>query len=244
VQLFSDLTRGLYVILGSIIGLRLLLLYRHSRQLPELLMAVCLISGGVIYNGGAWAWQRTGFPPAEYAALISGLLRPMLALSALCVAVFAWKTSRRTAAWAPVLVVLLTLALLLWIVDGWFSDPTINQRGVPWMSRSFALLLCYVWGAVESFLYYRNAKRQGRVGLPTDPLVTNRAFFLGLSFATFAVFWLASILFDVLARPAPLGILGVTGTLRVIGLWLAFLPPAALSSWLLRRAGAQREAQT
>lgn len=246
-QLFANISRGAYVLVGLIVGLRLLWLYRSSRQLPELLIGIGLISGGVLYNGYAWAaTTMTSFPPLEYAILFSNLIRPFLALSAITVAVFAWKTSRRDSAWAPFLVLFIAAGMLVWLASGWFRDPSspvapVNPRGFTWQSRGFALLIAYVWATVESFLYYRNARRRQRIGLSTDPLVVNQSLFLGLSFATFAVFWGLEISVVAIGRPPPLTILGVTGLLRILMIWLAFLPPAFFTRWLVRRSNAPQE---
>lgn len=240
-ELFSDLTRGAYLLLALIIGLRLLWRYRSSRQLPELLMATCLLSGGVLYNGFVFAWLRTSLPQSEHVGLIIDLMRPTLAVSALSVAIFAWRTARRDSAWAPFLVLTVAALMLVWLGNGWFGDPASSRRGFPWVARVLSLLTSYLWVAVESFLYYRNAKRRQRIGLPTDPLTKNQSFFLGLSFTTFSVFWGAAALSLVIGTPTPEGLLGVTGLLRVVGLWLAFLPPVAFTQWLLRRANAPSE---
>jgi hypothetical protein len=243
--LLENISRALYLLLSLVIGLRLLWLYRSSRQLPELLMAICLLSEGVLYNSSRWIATAFEGPWTENPDLVEGAVRPLLVLSSLSVAVFAWKTSRPHARWAPILVAVLGLPMVVFIIDGFrlgsdllgpFSSAGLVVRG--------AFLGCYLWAAVETLLYYRNARRRRRVGLEADPLITNRAFFLSVSFWSFVAFWMVVMSFTVLRQIWGVNfsaqwILGVTGTIRVVGLWLAFLPPRFFTERLVAAATAR-----
>lgn len=242
--MLSDVIRAAYVVLSLVIGIRLLLLYSRSRELPELLMAICLLSEGVVFNTIRWLRLSLETQTADYAALLESVSRPALAISAISVAVFAWRTVRAGSRWAPIAVLVLAAPMCAWVVARMFTELSVFEQSTAGvLTLRGAFLLCYVWAALEMQLYYRSAKRRERVGLEVDPLATHRVLFLSISFWSFAIFWLSALTFVSLSRNFDVSgvasqMLGAAGIVRVVALWLAFLPPKQLAQHLHGKAAA------
>lgn len=240
-SLVSEAGRFLYVLLSLVIGARLLRLFASNRKLPELLMAACLLCEGFVYNTLQWLTNIPSFPPDRYAAAYDAFAKPWIILSALSVAVFAWKVFHPQSRLAALFVALLALPMVVWVGWGVFPAQTGTPAASPiYLGRTGAMFLSYLWAATATFVHYRNYRRQRKVGLEVDPLQVNRSFFLGVAFSAFAAFWIVSLLavalgqYDVTVPRT--GLLASTGVIKVIGLWLAFLPPQALQKWLEGRA--------
>jgi len=114
----------------------------------------------------------------------------------------------------------------------------LHQNAFWWME--YGVIWTYpLWGACESFLYYRRMRKRARLGL-ADPLVANRFLLWGLaSVGTLTAVWLTSWPM-LLADPAAAARYGTfdflataaVGIATVTVYSLAFLPPAWYRRWL------------
>ena len=92
---------------------------------------------------------------------------------------------------------------------------------------SVARSTCIAWGAVESFIYYGQLRRRGRLGL-APPLVVNRFFMWGLGLSAMTLLMASTLLARAVdVDPAAFGwvlIESCVGMLGATTLWLTFFP--------------------
>ena len=220
----------------SVIGVRLLLLYRRSRQLPELIMGSSFLVGGVIGyifmllgTGGA---QAMGEDLAKLFFLVGYAL---ISAAVILTYLFVWRVFRSGARWAACLFFACTGVLLLGgvglaitLVPG---DSISRPTGVAavWLTVSLvARLVGYGWAAIESFRYWSMLKRRVAIGL-ADVATANRFYYWGVCTAAVVCIW-----FNLLAEqfvpwlvenPALSQMLSaVLGFVVAGSLWIAFFP--------------------
>lgn len=233
-----------FTVVSGIVGVRLLLLARRTRQLPEFCVGLGLLTVGAIgYPLSIAARLGVGGPAT---ALLTAISVTMSATGSAAIYYFTWSVFRRGAVWARLLCVASTVAMAAYAADGVYRSFTeapgwLGQVDAWFVVLQVATIFSYAWTAVESLRYYRMLRRRLALGM-ADPVVANR-FFLWFLSGVFAsagsgmVTLLAALggqpYDSVLGR----GAVGLGGLAASVVLALAFVPPRAYLRWL-RGAGA------
>ncbi|MFK7896825.1 MAG: hypothetical protein AB8G23_13365 [Myxococcota bacterium] len=232
-------------------AIRLLLLARRTREMPELLAGLFFLGTGL------------GVPLrilGHALALEGDRLGPWLTLAghlsfggATCaLAVFTWRVFRPKATWAKGLATGL-LAIQAGIAALLLFIPSASQEASPSMmlinsSRVIPLL----WAFLESFAYWRTMQRRLAIGL-SDPVVTNRFFLWAIWTGCLASLPLTALALRIasrllrdfgliqgqvsaadqaaIAHNAQIVFL-ITGFAGMIAISLSFFPPRRYLTWI------------
>lgn len=231
---------GAFFLVSSVVSVRLLLLARRTRALPELLIGTGLLVLGALGYPLAIAVPASADAPA----LQTGLALLHAALQTLgqgAIAVFTWRVFRPGAGWARA-VVGLFFAGLAALAAGQSAGPgwtrfAATQSG-PWAYLALFTLFSLGWAGVEALLYHRKLVRRLALGL-ADAAAADRMQLWAIAIlsafaisATVSAFRAAGHPLD----PSALGIvLGPLGLLSAGSMWLAFLPPERYVRWVEAR---------
>lgn len=237
---------GLVSVLTSwIVGGRLLLLARRTRQLPELLIGTALLCTGGIWNlFVSVGRQATALPDEARAALVAiGAAAGVAGMATL--ALFNWRVYRPETRWATALAIAIAALLVAAFAaqsatSGWAAFARTEQG--PWLLGTWLGVGIYGWSNVEAWRQHRMLARRRALDL-VDQVVADRMWLWAMAMA--AALAGASVLAacQILGVPVAGTVVGLTLTAVVAlaassFLWLAFLPPAA---YLARvRAAAER----
>lgn len=231
---------GAFAVTSLVIGTRLALLARRTRQLPEAAMAVAFLGAGAIGNtlgvlASLGVGGEAGHAPLQAVARIAGVA------GTLALFWFTWRVFRPTSRLAAVAFGAgVAIQLYTWLgharVFGIGADLTSLAWWWPLIATRSA---AYLWAGTEAVIYWRKMQRRRELGL-ADAVTTQR--FLLWSFGACAAFGIFVI---QMARTAIIGELGpsqltrdaasLLGLLSAIFVWTAFFPPAYYRRWVESR---------
>jgi hypothetical protein len=232
---------GAFFLASTAVSLRLLLLARRTRALPELLIGFGLLVLGSIGYPVAILVETTGDAPTLQLAF--SLLHALLqTLGQGAITVFTWRVFRPDAGWARALVYAFfggVAVLALWqnATPGWAAFAA--SKAGPWQHLPFFTLFSLGWAGGEALLYHRKLVRRLGLGL-ADAVATNRMWLWSLSILS--AFLISAIVSAMRASghemdPRSMGIvLGPLGLVSAGSMWLAFLPPHQYLHWVKARA--------
>jgi len=221
-----------FFIVALVVGVRLMLLWRRTRQLPELLMGIGVLGIGPVGFGAmvVGVMSISNLPVAN-AAFAFGWFAVVTGVLAKCV--FNWLVYRRRSIPAMVATVcvcaVMTGILILHGLDGHWA-PT---EALVWdaLARSVTQVGCLLWGSTESLLYWSKMKRREKLGL-ADPVVVNRFLLWGVG-AGFAglgtgIGVTAEVVLGIpsLQIPWVVSTSSAFGFAAAVAIYLAFVPPA------------------
>jgi hypothetical protein len=246
VQLVAALAGLLSVGVSLVIGLRLLLLWRRTRQLPELLIGLALLLAGGFWSALiAVGRQATGLSDdVRVAMIVVGSVCGVAGLSSF--ALFNWRVFRPTTSWAPAAAATLALALLgIWVAQGFSPGWLVyaNQERGPWNNATWIAAASYVWAFADARLQYSMLSRRQRLGL-ADPVITDRmrlwTWMTATSLVASAFFaTLQTLGIPVGGTPLGLSIAALAAVFTSTLLCLTFLPPAGYLESVRRRAAVE-----
>ncbi len=235
---------GISFIVASIVtGVRLLLVARRTRQLPEFALGLALfLLGGLGYPLTLLGEMGTFLPDAaRTAAILCNQLSSVVGLT-----LFTFFTTRvfrpeAAWAWASVWAIGLGFCGLFAYRAATVGFAPIALGGVNPMDMHSALTVVSLgWAGVESLIYQGRLRKRVLLGL-ADPILANRMglWALGMLCAMlltgiFAGFTAFNIPFNQ-TTPGILTI-GSMGSISAVSIWFAFFPPAAYVRWV--RSGA------
>jgi hypothetical protein len=242
-QLVSLVGFAVFFVVSLAIGVRLLLLWNRTGQLPELLIGAAILAIGPVALSAhlvAAAFRESRPALASGVALVAIL---SAATGTVTTAVFNGRVFRPEARWArlaPVGFYLLIVLALGWEagVTG-FADPL--ELGPGALLASGLLSICMLWGATESLLYWRQMRRRLELGL-AEPLITHRFLLWGLGIGAAgwgsALSLVGQTVLDRGMADVPLLMLSnsLHGLVAAVLMWVAFVPPVAYRRWLAARA--------
>jgi hypothetical protein len=234
-----------FFLVGLVVGVRLLAIWRRSRQLPELFAALAFLCLGPV----AFTLSVTG---SRLVALNPDLARPFAALASasagigsVCAAAFTVVVFRPESRMGRAGVALLAAALAAcWIGVGVTNGYDVRRApGAFRYAGQLARLAILLWASLEAFVYWSFMRRRLAYGL-ADPLVTNRVALWGVGMAMGAAA-LAIGFFGSTLRAAGLtaffeAAIAATGLVASAALLLAFQPPERYRAWIAGRASAAR----
>lgn len=239
----------MFGLLSSAVAIKLLLLARRTRQLPELSISLGVLLIGalglplaVVSRGADMKGTETGFILFSVGLLLVCAGHEMTYL-------FCWNVFRRTSSWAKAAVLISSgLFLFSWcklvsITHG-IADPELALEAVlPYSLMMLGMnVLGASWSGAESFRYWGMQKKRLKLGL-ASPLVVERFLWWGTSNFATAILGLTlmgctisgrSILTDPLS---PI-LINITGSVLVVTWALSFFPPKSYVLWVERRAAA------
>lgn len=236
-------------LVGAVVGARLLLLARRTRQIPELAIGLGLLLITVV---GAPLSTTGRLPFLVETPIGDGIFALGLAFSLGGIGllyVFTWRVFRAGARWAKAAVSLAGVALgcqwvgLLVASRAGRTMEQILPHTRPWALAIVATVaIAFGWTALESLVYHSRLRRRLALGL-ADPVVVNRLLLWGVS--AVAAWGLCTVLAGSmlvgqapLRDPLPLSIIGVAGLTTSLAWYLAFVPPEAWLRFVQRRASA------
>lgn len=221
---------------GVMVGSRLLLLARRTRELPELTLGLGLVLVAVLGGPLAAVARLPGLVGTASGTMLFGVGLALTHLGIGLFFLFTWRVFRRDTFGAMVAVLLAAAALggewvgLMSATLGGGTMEEIFPRSRPWgIAVVTTLALSFLWTAVESFRYYDRLRRRVALGL-ADPVVANR--FLLWALAGLAVVIVcgavaASMLLGIppMVNPLPLACIAFAAIAVSVCWTLAFLPP-------------------
>lgn len=229
--------------IGTIVGLKLLLLASRTRQLPEFTVGSALFCYATVAQTTLFVSSCLG-PDAPHGQHMALLALRLLAyyLTLLGLSVFTWQVFGVASRWRQALTTLIAVSAILTIGSAYWASW--NQLGIhgqlPFYARFGASPqygIVFAWMSAESLQYYRLMRKRQRLGL-ADPVVTNRFGVWGVSAGASSLL-IAGLLSVQLTRNILLGdeplssaLISATGLVNTVGWWLTFMPPAAYTRWL------------
>jgi hypothetical protein len=235
-----------YLLAVGVVGCRLLMLARRTRQVPERLLGLSLLLGGTLggpLEAAALAGKGEFDPAVAGGLLVAGKLFALAALALQCT--FVWRVFRPSEPWAPWLVALILvfpIAAFGQLLAGGMASSGEIPFSWFWVEQ-IGRVGASCWLVVEGVRYHGMMRRRLALGL-ADPLVTNRFLLWTLAGAASIVFMLTAVPPMFLAPHqhellllVDLVVFSVAGMAVSVLYLLAFLPPRAYRRLL---AGAER----
>lgn len=243
-QALAGVSFLLLVSCAWLVGVRLLLLARRTRALPETClgwMLVCLMGIGYPLAVGTQAETSLGLPLAK---LFQTLSTAFMDIGFGLALLFTWKVFRRESSWARAFSVAGFAALLFhcvvtsYVVIGLDNIARAVEANRHW--AIIAILVCFLgngWSAFESFRYRTLLQRRMALGL-ADPVVSNRFLLWGSLGVIASIGVLVNGYFlvtrvDVLTNPLAQSVTALIGITQAALLYLTFLPPPRYTRWLV-----------
>ena len=226
------------------VGVRLLLLWGRTRQLPELLIGIGVLGIGPVGFGSGVAGALLLERRPGLGALLLGTASLAASVGVVAKLTFNWRVYHpeapaaraATALGALVLAACFAVKLAQGFSHGLAPD-------LVYYLRVFVQIGALLWGAGEALRYHAMMRRRVRIGL-ADPVVANRFLLWGIGAGAAGVGSLvgtvAQLTTGVTLRDASWVTVSSSlhGLVAAIALWLAFLPPKAWREYVKARAAA------
>jgi hypothetical protein len=241
-QSLAGISMLITMIVTVTVGVRLLLVARRTRMLPELLFAITFISSGLGQAFGQLGMRVIWNDPGDLATFLNTLCFGAVVIGNLALWQATWRiyhSGDSIGRWICGLgsaVVIVGYGVR--IFDGDFVTATPGSRG--FLIHIVARAVLLTWTSYESIRYWRLLQKRLALGL-ADPIATNQILLWGYSaMATLATTLLIGGSIFALGRhplEIPSVVLMLTGAVLVISscMWCAFFPPA----WLRERIEAR-----
>lgn len=234
-----------FILVGGLVGAKLLLLARRTRALPELAVGLGVFLVAFVSYPLSLASLSPDLPPlAAKGIFAAGAVASAVGSSSIYV--FTWKVFRPDAGWARVLTLGAIGAIFAFAVvsivrvAGAEAPREIFRDGLS-VLRNVVTGFSYLWTAFEALRYYGLLRRRAALGL-ADPVVSNRFLLWGVSGVSATLGISVSTAVVLLGEPGaamhPVSMLavGVAGFTSSVSLYLAFLPPTAWLRFVVGRA--------
>ena len=238
-QALQAIGGGSFLLVSTVLSIRLIVLAIRNRALPELLLGLGFLLAGTL---GAVMEAGAGIIGVEQgwdiAAPALGLGKAFGLLGISCNLVFTWWVFRRHERWALALAVVLA-AVQLASFFGHASAGTFSSGAVApawfWLEL-VGRVLTPVWLGSESLLYYQRMRRRLDLGL-ADPVVANRFALWAIASATGTLFLLTSVPPRYLTEGSPWAAVDMVafalfGIATAGSYWLAFFPTRRYQRWV------------
>jgi hypothetical protein len=245
VQLVAFFGLGVFGVVSLVVALRLLLLASRTRQLPEFLIGLSLLTGGVLGRApiAAGASADSLSETLRVGLYMGG--RFMLVICCVAIGLLAWRVFQRDQAWARGLFLLLLAVLAIHSAAHVFVTPPgmpLNADLAGWIG-TVAKTGAFAWASWEALRYCRMLGRRASLGL-ADPVVANRIALWGVAAGLIGFLFLLNPVAKTFAGVAPespglLILQSLVGLVVAVCIALAFFPPRAYLRWIASRAAHQ-----
>jgi hypothetical protein len=236
-----------FILVAGSVGVRLLTLWRTTREKPEgllglglLLMSCVAMPLATIGRLPATAGEPVGklFFAAGIFAVASGVL---------LIVSFTREVFRPRSVLATV--GLGAASVLVTLAAGWMSwanytGANLEEIVVLMRPGSLCLMavlgLCFLWSSTESFAYYAPMRRRMALGL-ADPVVANRFVLWGLAAGgnvalIVVIMWCMHLNMVIFREPIPMAVIAVIGLVMSSAWFLTFFPPERYERFIRNRA--------
>lgn len=229
--LFALASTVCFVAVGGGVGIKLLLLARRTRELPEFTVGLGFFLVALVgYPLGLVAVAPGVDPAAARWAFAASTVAVSVGSSSIFV--FTWRVFQPGHAWARMLAwtAIAGLAAVGWLA---IHDVHVGPNGrlvdVWLVPRQLIVGISYAWSAIEGLRWYRLLRRRLPLGL-ADPVVANRFLLWGLAgvFASGGIAGSTAVALaghDPAGHPVSMLSIGLAGFATSIAIYLAFLPP-------------------
>jgi hypothetical protein len=245
VMLLQTFSGAIYMLIITVVAIRLLMLARRNRGLPEFLLGLSLLLGGTfgasMEAGGMAVMASVEDLTVVGKLLLAGKLFGLVAL--VCQGLFIWKVFRPEARWAPAMVGLMFAcsgtALLGFWLHGTFTTAQIPMSWF-WLEL-IGRTMGSVWLVSEAVRYYRLMRKRMHLGL-ADPVVCNRFLLWAVAGSCGVAMMLTAVpplLFPLSTHPLmawDIVMFSTAGIGFCIAYSLVFFPPASYLRWVGQRA--------
>jgi hypothetical protein len=239
----SVLGFGAFLLVSLVVGVRLLLLARRTRLLPELSIGVALLSLGPLGYGLLFAARTIPELPSRRAVGLTLCGLCGLAVGSSALYFFVWRVFRPVEGWARAFAFVGFVVLAISTMGDMVTRALSTLEGAGlWFWVAFVMRAApLAWGAVEAFRYWGMMRRRQVLGL-AEPVVTRvlaywgvgagcAALAFGLALATRALTGLS-----VQSVPRANAAVSLLALVAAAAIWLAFFPgPSAASGARLAR---------
>ncbi len=220
-----------FFVVALTVGVRLLLLWGRTRQLPELLMGIGVLGIGPVGFGFMLVGAASHSNPAiENVAFGVGTLAVAAGVMATCI--FNWFVYRPSSVAAMTVTIGVGIMFLSILVVHTIDGRWAPAAAMTWdsLARSLTQVGGLLWGSGESLYYWSRMRRRQNLGL-ADSVVVNRFLMWGLG-AGFAgagtgIGVAAEIVTGVPALQIPwvVSTSSAFGFVAAVAIYLAFVPP-------------------
>ncbi len=218
-----------------VVGLRLLLLARTSKELPEILLGSNLFLLGVLKFSMLLGLHVLDAPVMN----VNVWINILYIISHMLFYVTWWRVFRPRSVWAVCLCLAagfcLTIGFVVQLAMGW-DTPAGAWTNWYHVLRIWIAAGAFIWGAIECFTYVYKLRRQISLGLAA-PSLALRFGLWGVAQATtfvLALLIFINIEFGSISDTAIHIIWPVINFLNGICWWVSFLTPAFVKQWLDR----------
>ena len=235
-----------FFIASSVVGVRLLLLWRRTRELPELLIGLGVLGIGPVGFGFLTVGELcvAGAPSLARVLIGTGLVAMSVGSGAKYV--FNWRVYHPQSAALKACVGIACALLGVCLLWEWESTGfrTLVRPGSSYFLRIGLQVGCLLWGSSEALRYWNRMRRRMRLGL-ADPVVANRFLLWGLGAGAAGIgsavggamqWWTGQ---PPLEMPWVMLSSSLHGLAAAVAMWLAFVPNAAYTRMIRARAVAR-----
>jgi hypothetical protein len=247
-KVFAVLGFLAFFVASLAVGVRLILLWKRTRQWPELLIGIGVLGIGPVGFGSmmvGMALLGSSAPPlAAQCAFAFGSLSACCGVVAQ--SVFAWRVyhpdSRVLLAGIVAIGLALAISLGLRGLQSGFVPSALPDTST--LAQSALQVGCLLWASCEALRYWRLMKKRERIGM-ADPVVGNRFLLWGIAAGAAGVGsgvgTVASLVLAVPSLQIPWVVFSSSlhGLTAAVAMSLAFMPPAGYLRWV-RSQGAAR----
>jgi hypothetical protein len=232
---------GAFLLVSAVVSIRLLLLARRTRGLPELLIGSgLLILGAIGYPLSIVIERSAGAPALQTGLAMCHAVLQILGQGA--IALFTLRVFRAQEGWARALVYGFLggmVALAAWQSAGVGWAAYAATKAGPWANVGLFSLFSLGWAGTEALLYHRKMVKRLALGL-ADAAAADRIRLWAVSIlASFAISVTVLCLRATghAMNAQAMGIVvGPLGLVSAITMWLAFLPPHRYLRWIEARS--------
>jgi len=226
------------------VGVRLLVLWRRTRQLPELLIGIGVlgigpVGFGAILLGTTLVGAGVVAPDTPLGQIPFALGSLTIVVGVFAVCIFNWRVyhpERRAIALLVAIIGMLLAGLCIHqgLTRGYV--PAERPEGLTLLQSSLQVG-ALLWGSLEALRYWWQMRRREALGL-ADPVVTNRFLLWGIGAGAAGLGTAVGVVASVVTSVPPLQIPWVVasssahGMLAAVAMWLAFLAPSGYLRWV------------
>lgn len=239
----------LCAIVGTLVGLKLIVIGNRTRRLPEFTIGAALFSYAALSQPALLVSQVLGEDVSVALRMGLGVVRVLtFYVTLVALSIFTWRVFGPESRWRQALAAGISVTALvsgcaniwsLWLLVS--ANATLPLHSRIGMIPHYALV--FGWVSLEGLRYYFLMRKRRALGL-ADPVVTNRFFVWGAGEGVASLVVLA-LFVAVLGRgelrptdPLVAAFITLTGLVNALVWWLTFTPPAAYLRWVRGSAAA------
>lgn len=220
-----------FTLASAVVGVRLLLLARRTRQAPELAMGLAFVVSAAVgfplLTAASLVGQDPGSQDVARALMTAGTFMTFCGYVGLGIG--CWRIYRPAERW-PLLAIALGGAVVLAASATVALAEELTIRELAFWPGVCVGALTFSWNAAESFLLHGRLRRRLALGL-ADPEVVNRVLMWGIGSAAACAMTLHALALRIALGPVIADeqriVSSGLGLVAAVAIALAFFPPAA-----------------